>query len=659
MKLYLLLNTELDNATRLDPPPQAGDVVCYFRCGQDLSGEATAQLQEYGVDVVHADTLLNDADNRELDALGTDFIREWFHDGAGDFSDLDDISLGVAYSMELARQANPRIILRFGEILRRLLKRFPKTTSTLTDIRDGNGIFEVEAAYLPLNKTLAVVSSAHGLKLISLKPVDPIPPALTRVRHNNWLKTVKSLVGGWRPGWLLARLRFFGLCLRSGDRPIIYMILGRGQEPIAARLAERNNLRVVVNRQGIPGTGAMRGEQLFALPRIADISVTRALLDRLGHLSSRHSEDVRFIIEGIDYSPILFGAVRAVIASQIWSFLIVIAQSRRLHRILNYQALFVAGAGAEFMGNLVALDKSSGRSVYLMPHGMDLQRFAYLMPGSDRQHVTYLAYGADHKDFYVSDRGPGNPLRVVQTGNPLTADMNALRSKRKATHRKRLLILSFGHLEFWNAERIYAVDLYYAHLFKIARTLIEEGWQVGLRSHPSHPSDLERRLAAHFEIEGKIAWDTGHTFEVALGQYDVAVCSASTTFYQSLYAGWPTIFFEPAYRQGAKTGLENDPMMTGLVTAGDLDRPVTSDPETLETFIRSSLERDSLVSTFPARFASDLAPRFIGPRPEDATECAAEFIEQDIMGGVEAIGSDHPVLPPLPPHKLPTERSHI
>jgi len=639
MRLYLLLNTGLGDVHRIVNPPEAGDVVCYFRIGQDTTGEAARGLQGQGIDVVFADSLLDEAANRRLDAMGTRFLREWFIDGDEDFSDLGDISVGIAYSMELGRQINPRVALRFGEILRRLLERHPDTASVLSDVRDGNGIFEVEPAYLPLYRVLAAVADRNGVDLVSLTAVDPIPPALRRTRHSNWLKTIKSLVGGLRPGWLSARLNSRRLLRAESREPLLYMILGRGQEPIAARLAGNGHLRVVTSRRDIPGAEAMRGEQLFALPRFADIARAVSLLKRLDRLSSPSSADARFAVSEIDYSPILYSAVRAVIASQIWSFLVVVAQSRRLHRILGYQALFVAGAGAEFMGNLLALDRTSGRQVYLMPHGMDLQRFAYLMPGSDRRHVTYLAYGADHEDFYVSDGGPRHPLRVIQSGNSLTTEMNGLRAAGRTGHKKRLLILSFGHLEFWNAERIYVVDQYYAELFAIARSLIAEGWQIGLRAHPSHPNDLERRIAADFGIEDRIEWNTGASFDAALARYDVAVCSASTTFYQSLFAGWPTIFFEPAYRQTDGADMGTDPMMTGLVTATDIERPVTSSRAELEDLIRSSLDAGSMVSTFPERFSTELAPRFIGPSPANTDEIAANFIEQDILNATERIAS--------------------
>lgn len=631
MRLYLLLNTALGDAERIVSPPETGDVICFFRRAQDPTGDAVTEHRKRGIDVVFADTLLDEAANRALDVVGTRFLRDWFKDGDQDFSDLGDISLGLAYSMELGRQTNPRVVLRFGEILRRLLERHPGTASVLSDVRDGNGIFEVEPPYLPLHRVLATVAARYGIDLVSLAPVDAIPPALRRVRHSNWLKTIKSLAGGLRPGWVSARLNCRRLIRTPARGPLLYMILGRGQEPMATRLAGNGHLRVVTSRRGISGAAAMRGEQLFALPRFGDIVRAISMLKRLDRLSSAESVDQRFTVSNIDYGPILYSAVRAVIASQIWPFLVVVAQSRRLHRILGYDALFVAGAGAEFMGNLLALDRTSGRQVYLMPHGMDLQRFAYPMPGSDQRHVTYLAYGADHEDFYVSDGGPRHPLRVIQTGNPLTVDMNGLRAAGRTAHQNRLLILSFGHLEFWNAERIYVVDRYYAELFAIARSLIADGWQIGLRAHPSHPSDLERRIASDFGIEENIEWNTGISFDAALTCYDVAVCSASTTFYQSLFAGWPTIFFEPAYRQANGADMQTDPMMTGLVTAADIERPVTSDPFELERLIRSSLDADSMVCKFPERFSSELASRFIGPSPANSDEIAANFIEQDIL----------------------------
>lgn len=642
MRLFVLLNTGLADASRLADPPVRGDAVCYIRLAQDVDGCATQRLKDSGIKVVFGDSLFDEADSRALDAVGTRFLQGWFRDGGEDFSSLGDISLGVAYSMEIARQTNPRVILRFGEILRRILALYPAATALITDVRDGDGIFEVEPDYLPLHRTLAEIAARHGVGFSGVAPVDPIPPALRRVRHSNWGKTIKSLAGGLRPRWIAARWRLARNARARPGRPTLYMILGRGQEPMARRLAASGRLRVVTSRSDISGADAARGDHIFAMPNWADAMRVRALLRRLAVLARPRGSDGRYVVQGFDYGPLLYGAVRAVIVSQVWPFLVVVAQSRRLWRCLGYDALFVAGAGAEFMGNLVALDRQSCRRVYLMPHGLDLQRFAYPMPASDQPHVTYLAYGADHAGFYVSDGGPGLPVRSVLIGNPLTAAMNEARRRRRPIHGKRLLILSFGHLEFWNADRIYAGDLYYAGLFTVARSLIAEGWRIGLRAHPSHPRALEERLAAAFGIEGAIDWDEYPSFEESLTHYDVAVCSASTTCYQALYAGWPTILFEPDYRGTGDAGLEHDPMLTGLATAGDIRRPVTTDPATLLRLVRLSLDPDSMVSTFPRRFAGELAPRFIGPDAGAADRVAAAFIEHDILSAsADRAGTNH------------------
>ena len=104
------------------------------------------------------------------------------------------------------------------------------------------------------------------------------------------------------------------------------------------------------------------------------------------------------------------------------------------------------------------------------------------------------------------------------------------------------------------------------------------------------------------------------------------VNNMSSALYQPLLAGWPTIFYEPVYMDSVSIkGLENDPMLTGLQTAKDLERSVTNDADTLVQYIRDSLDRDSMVSTFPKKFAGELAPWFIGPDPTNSDKVIADF----------------------------------
>ena len=338
------------------------------------------------------------------------------------------------------------------------------------------------------------------------------------------------------------------------------------------------------------------------------------------------------ILGHISYGPIVAAAFAALLARELWLFTIVLAQSRKLQRMTNFAALIVNGAGNEPMGNLVALNQRTGRRIYLVSHGLDVHKIAIFCPVVDNPHVDHLVYGSDHDDDYRLYLPDSDRPRQVVLGIPVTTIMNGVRGRRSPRHRKRLIIFSFGQLDFWNAARIRACDRYYVETFRIARELIHEGWTVSCRAHPGHSQELERRIAATLGLEHVIVWDRHDTLDDALLAHDVVVSNLSSAYYQSLYAGWPTIFYEPDYREtGSIAGIESDPMLTGLPVARDIERPVTNDPATLERLIRETLDPASPTSIFPERFTGTLAHRFIGPRAADADEAIAEFIERDFF----------------------------
>ena len=80
-------------------------------------------------------------------------------------------------------------------------------------------------------------------------------------------------------------------------------------------------------------------------------------------------------------------------------------------------------------------------------------------------------------------------------------------------------------------------------------TLLDEGWTIKFRSHPYHHHDVEDFIGKNFEGYDQVGWEVSPTIEQALQSFDVVVSNITTAYYQSLYAGWPTIFYEPNYRQ--------------------------------------------------------------------------------------------------------------
>jgi len=631
MRLFFLCNTSLADVRRLSETPRKNDVVIYIRHGQDQFGTETERLKAQEVEVLFLEDFMDQEVTGQADSLGGEFMKSWFKDGGRDFSLLNDISLGVSYSTEIGGLLFPRLLLRIGEALRRGLQRYPMVQEAFSDAQNGCSLYKIHPTFYPLAKIVAHVAQHEGKSVQFLKPVNPFAHLMNQSSRYTLNLVIRRFLGGFRMPWLRAGMARARRRRADPDKPVLYMFIGRDQQPVAERLAESGRFHVMCNELGVPGTDALRCDHLFALPSFKDFRLVRSLLEELDKRVSNGVAEL-FVLHGVNYGPILYHAVSCILRAQIWAFLFVIAQCRKFLHVTRASVLVINDAGSEPMGNLVSLSRHTDLKIYMVTHGMNQTTYAFFSPGVDQPHVNYLAYGTDHAGFFRHDLKDETKLQSHLVGNPLTVAMNAVRSKRPAKHEKRLLILSFGPTPPRHSARVYAVDMYYSDIFGILGELIDEGWSVTIRSHPYHGHALADRLMAPFGLEGSIQWDNEPTFDGALPKYDVVVSNLTSAYYQSLYAGWPTIFYEPDYRRfGGIEGIETDPMMTGLLTAKDLERPVTNDPQKLVDLIRDTLNPNTLASTFPKKFVKEFAPRFIGPDPENADRVIANYIEGELV----------------------------
>ena len=112
---------------------------------------------------------------------------------------------------------------------------------------------------------------------------------------------------------------------------------------------------------------------------------------------------------------------------------------------------------------------------------------------------------------------------------------------------------------------------------------------------------------------------------------DVVVTAYSSVYYQSLYAGWPTIYFDPQYIQDIEErAIFPNELFVGLPASRDISWPVAYDAETLHALIQDSLDQNSFVVKFPEQFCIELGDRFIGPSPGNADELISEFLAKDL-----------------------------
>jgi len=639
MNIFFLCQTPLADVQNLIVSPETGDVVCYVRRAQDPTGEAKDVLSQMGITVVDYEEFLTSEMTAGADELGDRFLKTWFFDGDRDFSDLGNLSLGTSYGYVLGIQLRPRSLLRTAAGLRKLILKHPLAGSVFSDAQDDMGVTETARAVHPLAKIITHVARHLAIEIQFLSPSNAIPSAFSFGPRNSFRAIIKIFMGRFRPSWIRALLVFKKHRRKASHKPVFYIFLGRSQQIIARRLAKLQNFHVVCSQLGIPGADSLRSDHIFALPSWGDVQIVKKLLRTIDVFSKRPAANGRYELDGINYDKILYRAVADLLKVQIWAFLVVVAQSRKFQKVIGASGLLINEACNEPMGNLVMLNRHTGLKIYLMPHGMNQSRYTFLTPAIDNPHVTYLAFGSDNRNFYHSGDEEPQTTRQVLVGNPLTTNMNKLRRPAILQNKKRLLLLDYCFSDLWTSARYYAGDRYYIEIFEILIKLIDEGWDITFRPHPHHHHHFEIWLAEYFGLKEKIKWDCSLTLNDALQINDVVVSNMSSAFYQSLFAGWPAIFFEPDYRNsGSIAGLENDPMYTGLQTATDLERPVTNDPATLARMIRDSLDPDSMVSKFPGRFAGELAPRFIGPDPTNADKVIADFLVNDFSGS-EAVAN--------------------
>ena len=124
--------------------------------------------------------------------------------------------------------------------------------------------------------------------------------------------------------------------------------------------------------------------------------------------------------------------------------------------------------------------------------------------------------------------------------------------------------------------------------------------------------------------------DASSDLSAALLAHDVVISSLSSTLYQSLCAGWPTILYDPSCHPDTPPECHfNTDLFVGLPVARDIEWPFATDPKKLARLVRETLDPLSMTSRFPHRFVGELGRRFVGRHPTNAAQEIARFIERD------------------------------
>ena len=630
MRLYILQRTPLKAVAQLDPEPQLGDVIVMLRQGQDPDGSAAENLRDLGFSVVYGETQISVELGRKLDNLGRRFLRSWYMDRGRDVSEIDGVSIGDNQVQYMGKLSNPCHIVRLGEITRTMIERYP-TAEVLSDLGDGEGIRSTDPRFLPSGRVVERVASSLKRSFRQLRPINAVPSQIRLKSKDRLVPALRALIGGFRPVWLREKLRWRRDQARKSGKPLIYVFNGRGSNLVADRLVQTGKFRVAIGSNDSQQALSLRHDHLFALPSLNNLWRAWMVWRHAKALPAKLESSSEFEYRGINYGPLISKPVAEMLGATLLPTLLILAQTKKLMRVSGANGYIINGEG-NGMSFLAALTRDQNTSVYYLKHGINVNTRTVRSDHLNESHVTYLSCGSDHSvefgRFAPEDQKP----RTVVVGNQLTRLMQPIQGQRPIHHKRRLLIVSFGNLSHYRGSRVPAGDQYIISVFALAKKLAREGWTISYRPHPGHPLDLEKRIADEMGGTDIINWDIETTLHQTLLEHDVVLSSNSSVYYQALFAGWPCVFYEPNYlSQEDDRELYTVGPLIGLPVARDIKRPVTSDPDIMEKYVRETLDPNSFTSTFPEILKQQYGSRFFGTNPEDPVGEAIDVIENDFV----------------------------
>ena len=580
-------------------------------------GEAALALESRGVTVLFAEGLLDRALEKRIDVFVDDLLGAWHWDDQGDFSRVGNLSLGRLVDYFLLAELQPGILVRTGEIFHALFRKFSDANKVITDIRDGAcPLVELGGNFLPRRKLLGDVAGACGIAVHD-RTGQRIPPLIPPNKARpGFGEVVRAYLGGLRPTYLTARIRIL-ISQKSTAR--VYFFLSH-IKTTATVLAERPGIDVFSDQSGLMGVVPVRHDHLLPTPSLKSFLAVRRLRRRAVDRLDRGGV-ARF--HGFDYGPYLAPGVHEFCRERVMIAAIKASQTLRLWRRLKPDVV-VIGSDAPIPALTTILSKPFfPNRIVNLEHGLNSTPYGTWVIGCNHSNLTVVVPGEGQMGLFGSRLPEAEKPRRVILPLPITSQVESIRGHRRpasAENGARVLMLNYSPQWTFAPHRAKKMDRYTLDIFRASRILSSEGVRVSFRPAPILNLDYFNYLGRLAGAEDIVEFDREKDFAVSLARHHVVVTNLTTCYYQALYAGWPTIFYEPDYDRGD---------FLGLIADETINPPRAETPEQLVELIRQAISEEGRVAAFPAEFRDKHLERFLGPNPDKTDAQLASFLNAE------------------------------
>ena len=619
MRLFLVERTSLPDLSRHPNGPKTGDVVAYFRAGQVSEDGACSELTDTGVEIVRADTFLDSSDIERLDRFVDAFTRCWTIDNGVDVSRAGDISIGMIVSPQLITAYEISLLVHSGEVFSRILKKYSHATEVLSDIIDGETpILDYTAleGSAPRWKLLVAMVGQTELKLTRLKTRKPIPSRIVRPDPLRLGFMIKTFLGGFRFRYLIPRLR---LRFQSIRKPRVFfstIIYGIGN--VATRLSENGGIDVIGSGPPRQGLTPLRFDHFLPIPTL---TILKGIFRLRKHIARERRKTGDWVLSGFDYGPFFWKMADRLCGKPLFTASIKISQTQRLLNTCNPSITVIGSESHTDTRTLIESGPYFGYESIYIPDGIGKGANGYSVLSSNYPNVINAVPGDAHRNYFGQSLPESHQPRCVNVPNPLTLQVNHLRGKYPGPSSRRVLMIGYGPDHSMSSKRISYMDDYTIAILVAAKKLAAHGVRITLRPHHGEQMSYYRYLMEKTGTTDLVDLNWNGSFADALAEHSIFVSNVSTCYYQALYAGWPTIFFDPVYEPSLYSGLPSEP---------EWGAPVASRADDLVDLILEGLSPENKIVEFACGFEEKLSPRFIGPEADRADEIVAHFLEQEL-----------------------------
>jgi len=616
MKIYLLERMRLRDLARIKTcPPEHGDIVVFLRDAQAFPDDR-AYYMKRGISCFNGETLLSHKDAKRIDTFFFRFYAEWLEGGRvlEKNSETALIAKSIATFFSLGNKLT--IVLRRAEILRKLFARHDNCREIVTDIKDGLSYFDNllgENISMPQRTAIDEVTKQHGVKVMDITVSAPLPLSHNTSSGMKYRMLFRYFLGGWRPRYLINRL-YWRFKKKEKDR--VYIFNNHGLALIADSIFQKGKYDVFTDRDSDSGTVGIRHDHIFPIPSFGLLFAAFRFGQTAKGTEDSLKETGAAVYNGFDYGPVFAKAISKTIDYLLPYVVIKISQSKALIEKYKIDMVVINGE----IPQMLATSDACKKAIYI-DHGLNVFDNGPPCNFGCQEDLVYIACGQDHLSNFGRGMEEDKKPRTVVLSSPGLPIMNPIKGRRRNDRKNKILLGNFSPNFDTTAAKYFKNDQYMIDLFSAVKLLGHEGMTFTYRRHPAENPSYSEFIAKELNIGDFLTIDNSGAFSDALAEHGAFVANATSCIYQSLYAGWPTIFYEPQFHVDD---------FIGLPAATDFTPPVARTVEQLVELIRATQDSESRISNFPSKFNSKYAKRFIGPDPSKADHRIADFIASEI-----------------------------